>query len=184
MKFSRLTVPALALLVGATGLVATRVYAEPAVPIHPAVSQDRDDRGGWDAQPGELKARAEIMTTTGAPMSTIATSIAIPIFAMKNAKRIVMVSGAGTAWVCATFGEIVTAMTTTIMTETIGIVTDSEDHLIRPGPCAGSSCFSMTRGRRQHCFGEPNQSLAHRGSSAGSPTVSSIFTSGGDSRVW
>jgi hypothetical protein len=54
MKFSRLTVPALALLVGATGLVATRVYAEPAVPIHPAVSQDRDDRGGWDAPPGEL----------------------------------------------------------------------------------------------------------------------------------
>jgi hypothetical protein len=36
-----------------------------------------------------------------------------------------MVSDVDTAWVCATFGEIVTAMTT--ITGTTGIVTDSKD---------------------------------------------------------
>lgn len=54
MKFTRLAVPALALVVGATGLVATKSYAAPAGSANPAVTQDRDDRGGWDAPPGEL----------------------------------------------------------------------------------------------------------------------------------
>ena len=48
MKVNRLAVPALALFLGASGLVATRAYAGPA---DPAVSQDR---GGWDVPPGEL----------------------------------------------------------------------------------------------------------------------------------
>lgn len=51
MNFSRLAIPALALFLGATGLAVTRAYAVPAGPSNPAVSQDR---GGWDAPPGEL----------------------------------------------------------------------------------------------------------------------------------
>jgi hypothetical protein len=51
MNFSRLAIPALALFLGTTGLVATRAYAAAAGPANPAVSQDR---GGWDAPPGEL----------------------------------------------------------------------------------------------------------------------------------
>lgn len=54
MNLNRLTVPALALFLGVTGIVATNAHAAPIGLANPAVSQDRDDRGGWDAPPGEL----------------------------------------------------------------------------------------------------------------------------------
>lgn len=55
MNLNRLAIPALALFIGATGLVTARSYASPPGPPTPAVGQDRDhDRGDWDAPPGEL----------------------------------------------------------------------------------------------------------------------------------
>ncbi len=48
VKPSWIAIPAFALLIGAMGLVSAKTYATPAAP---AISQDR---GGWDAPPGEL----------------------------------------------------------------------------------------------------------------------------------
>lgn len=56
VKPSWYAIPALALLIGATGTVTAKAYAVPAGPAAPAVSQDRDhDRDrDWDAPPQEL----------------------------------------------------------------------------------------------------------------------------------
>ncbi len=51
LKPSWYAIPALALLIGATGLVTTKTYASPAAA---AISQDRDHDRDWDAPPQEL----------------------------------------------------------------------------------------------------------------------------------
>lgn len=53
MKLNRFAIPALALFLGATGLVTARSYALPSGSPNPSYAQDRD-RGGWDMPPGEL----------------------------------------------------------------------------------------------------------------------------------
>ena len=51
MSLNRFAVPALVFCLGASGLVTTRAYSAPPTPLGSGYGQDR---GGWDATPGEF----------------------------------------------------------------------------------------------------------------------------------